>query len=853
MQTENGRKCIIEEYFQEQQKSPPETCDFTTLWANLTPQYEGRIEGLSENSISGRSRFWEKHKAFKPENWQIIPLRDSTTGGFRTYSFMEFAFKKELHWEDRILDPFFKPLEQKKDCDKQSCDKTTEKINAPVVCLLAATACGKTSTIIRALSEQYGFYFCCDANTSIFDVNRSTRDYLMDRFYKTLKDFSEEEIIAFGGNLSHLVYISRLLSLYFYCTNYYKYKISPSQFLKLQTNTETFLSRLIFEWLVEEREYYQVKSSELVLLLKELLQKFRIHFGLPDDYKFPIVIDEVHSFCPNDHDLLRGKYTCTANSPPRKNDLFALILATFSEINENRLYVTGTAFSAEVIEQIKSNVANQDEGIQLLVGQSLIETKADLLLKLKSFMNVTKELAKFINTSIKKYLPMRRRVFARACSDILENDQNTTESFKKAFDDTFLTTRNSLSNRFTKQLEKNGLQHDAVKTLLKFFSLFDCFVFEQTFFRALPQHLENFKKILIATGIAPYYTDPPVNLIGKTNPYDNLEVHFLFREPLCMQIVKDFCKDMEISKFWQNIFELLVPKEDQKNTQFDAAFIVILTYLSWKKIKICDLPFCKMIRNDKFVDYGIGQTNFQKQRHKFLESQCIFTVKAVISSKTIKTFLARTSKKLNAKSKKDLTEILSLEGKNDDSIYWNVFDNENLFHLLVGVCYLPVTFTHPDCWILTKLADDKSITQENCGFISFAHKIHRDIKDREFYKQENSKNTFQSSMEYIYSQVNHKFTEDDLKSASFMDLKSNETGKNILSFTDAAQDIRDKAFRLPNMPITLSLCKNVEYKIHDDARKHALQITSSSIDHIFPDAYKIIFPKYEDDVQNLKQ
>ena len=131
--------------------------------------------------------------------------------------------------------------------------------------------------------------------------------------------------------------------------------------------------------------------------------------------------------------MLLNKYTCSIHNKPRQNDLLSLIMGTFSDIKKNRLCVTGTAFSGEVIDVLRSSVAKNDDNIQMIVGQSLIETKEDLLVKMKSIMNVTKELAAFIDTSIDKYLPLRRRVFSLACSFILKTNKKYCRIFRSSF------------------------------------------------------------------------------------------------------------------------------------------------------------------------------------------------------------------------------------------------------------------------------------------------------------------------------------------------------------------------------------------------------------------------------------
>ena len=177
-----------------------------------------------------------------------------------------------------------------------------------------------------------------------------------------------------------------------------------------------------------------------------------------------------------------------------------------------------------------------------------------------------------------------------------------------------------------------------------------------------------------------------------------------------------------------------------------------------------------------------------------------------------------------------------------------VYFSRKIYFIYFDVCYLPNPDkkAHPDCWILSKLTNnDESLTQNNCGFISFACELHHEIQEDEF-KQNNYRNSFQSSIEKIYSKIlENNFPVDDLKSDSLMKSKSKNAKRkdeNILSFTDAAQDIMDTGFMVPNLPISISLCADKNFQIHDETRMHAVQITSSSIDKVFTGAYEIIFP-----------
>ena len=170
-----------------------------------------------------------------------------------------------------------------------------------------------------------------------------------------------------------------------------------------------------------------------------------------------------------------------------------------------------------------------------------------------------------------------------------------------------------------------------------------------------------------------------------------------------------------------------------------------------------------------------------------------------------------------------------------DTVYWRVFNNENLFHLLIDVCYLPSKAAHPDCWILTKLLG-QSTNKENCGFISFAFKIHADASNSTF-KKHNVKNTYQSSMEYLYTITSKElYLKEYFAFSSFFDLNFEKNGetKNILSIPTF------EAVTLPNLPIAVSLSPSWD-TVYEGAEKHAVQIISREINSFLPGAWEQIF------------
>ena len=120
-------------------------------------------------------------------------------------------------------------------------------------------------------------------------------------------------------------------------------------------------------------------------LLKDI-KELKSILELPDDYNLPIFIDEAQLFCPNEHNLLSNRLTVTRYNTPRNNDLFSLILDAYKVLNGNQLFVTGTAFSSNVLEQLHSCAAKQEnDTINVMIGQNLIETIDDFRTKLKHY------------------------------------------------------------------------------------------------------------------------------------------------------------------------------------------------------------------------------------------------------------------------------------------------------------------------------------------------------------------------------------------------------------------------------------------------------------------------------------
>lgn len=401
------RKALIQEYFNGQPKKPPESVpvtkqEFEKATSVIYFPWKDKID------INVRENYWKQHHNFQPDIWQIIPL-------FRnTYSYMEFTYEEKLYWPDEIIDSIF----QQRD------------FNEKPVCLLAATASGKTSAIFRTLSKQFGLFFCCDVNVSPVDCNLFTKDLLMRIFRDCVFDCSPEEIVGFGVNFGLLVFISLIFSLLMCHTE----NIQPHQFLKLQTNSSTDYSSMIFLGLVVNN-YRHIEKNKLLSLLHKLLEELLTKLNIE---QIRIFIDEAQLYFPNKIKLLGNRYTCTPYNSPRKNDLFSLIFAAFLEVkNKTRLIFTGTAFTANVFQQLNFGDGKQDiDYVHTIVGHSLINTKADLRDKLKSIMKITDELDKFIDRpSLDNYLPIRRRVFTLACANILEKNKNTKEAFTEAFDD----------------------------------------------------------------------------------------------------------------------------------------------------------------------------------------------------------------------------------------------------------------------------------------------------------------------------------------------------------------------------------------------------------------------------------
>ena len=730
-------------------------------------------ETIAPTTRLEREQFWKERSEFRPKNWEIIPINESR----KTFAYEEFTFEKELHW--------------KGDTDDILLGDTSKS-----TCLIAATATGKTSSIFRVLSKRYGLYFTCDKITWQDNLPYS-KDYLMGEVVTQLNILDQEGVFAFGVNIAILAFMSRIMFLLDYIEirrkKDDKFNISYSQFLQLQTNGRTQNSGKVFDTLIRAR-YHHFSRYFLVEKLTTLLHDLTKVLKVPEKEKLPIFIDEAQLFCPNIRTkILEGKHTVTRFSTSRSDDIIALFLDAFRYIRNRNLTLTGTAYSSELLQIVQSSAAKQDRSVVAIVGQSLIETKEDLREKLETIMNITDELRKFIDTSIQNYLPIRRRVFTRACANILNNNQNTTESFIKAFDDSMEKSVSDIK-RAVGKLEPDFF----TLQVLKFYSLYNLAVVDDKYLGILlPKNLENMIDFFITSGVAPYRTDPYYKTIDNTHQLAKSDVLFNFKEPLCQRIAKDLCKDIPLDDcFFGSVFESLTPKSTEKNDKFDVAFpVAILGRLAGKKQKIRELPFFKIVHESSMEQSDKGQTNFQKNYASFSESDCVFTIKAFICENTIKKYLASldladiftdksksdefNSEKLKSISGKVNNILVDTTDDKYDRIYWEMFSDNDLFELLVGVCYLPSKYAHPDCWILTQIKHGP-LTRDNCGFISFAYKLHRDTMAIE---QENVKNTYQSSMEYVYSKKKGTINSiKHLQCASLLDL-CNKHGDKLLFFS----------------------------------------------------------------------
>lgn len=245
----------------------------------------------------------------------------------------------------------------------------------------------------------------------------------------------QERIVAFGIQVAFLVFISRIAFLLFVIQESTK-PITPLMFLRLQTNGFTIHSANIFTYLEKNKFHHQTVEelkSLCIYFLKQITEKLNFTAN-----KFPIFIDEAQLYCPNEHKLLSDKITVTPFNTPRENDFFSLLFAAYAQSIHFKLIVSGTSFSGDVISQLNSGIEKQQaESLVVLVGQTLIESKEDFREKLKTIMNITENLDKFIDIAISAYLPMRRRIFTSSCAKILSKGKDSFESFKAAFDDSF--------------------------------------------------------------------------------------------------------------------------------------------------------------------------------------------------------------------------------------------------------------------------------------------------------------------------------------------------------------------------------------------------------------------------------
>ena len=731
----------------------------------------------------------EDIKHFKPDTSNFIPMNEDG----KSYKYMDFTFFKDLHWKDEILDT-----------------QLRDGSNFHSIFVLSATACGKTSAIIRSLCNQYGLFFCCSFFSSA--GNDNTIDFLMLSFWKECKNLSQDQLIAFGISLASLVFIARIIFLITFLKQFKKEKQrlpTPSEFARIQFNGATSTSAEIFSILVNEK-YHHCQDDKLENIVYSLTNMLKLELDLNIMDAIPIFIDEIQLFCPNKHNILEKKFTCSYYNQCRKNDLFSpLYSAITGGMGIWRLIVSGTSYSSPCIEQWFSGVNKGCRECKIVVGHEMIETEADVLDKISLFMKVSDTLKEFINSHIHQYLPIRRRIFTSACNNILKNKEDTIDSYKKSFDKSFATAVSSFFRKYAKNFAtKNIFQ------ILKFITVFNPEFLNEKEYRGkflFSEDIISLKDSLIATGVAVYYIEgyfqtETTNLIEK--------VYFNFDEPLFKQFINYFTKELNLTlnlQCFKTIFKnLFINQRD--NAKFDGTFSVILAYLSSQK---------KLLKEFEFLKYSSEE--FKQSNEIFFSSICEFNIKGIVSAKSLYNFIAKQKYYLESKLREIIDDILEENKSNsNDSLYWCIFNNTELRHLLVGICYFPSVNAHQDTWILVTLTTNP-ITY---GFISFGFKLLKDDTKENFlkYKSKNLENTYLSCMEFSY-----------YKSTKFL-------YKNFNSTTE--QSYNDSANSIPNLPISITIHKEYGTKdIIEIPNNIAIQIGLSEMNQIFP-GFETVFNKY---------
>mmetsp|Transcript_3473 Transcript_3473/g.5031 ORF Transcript_3473/g.5031 Transcript_3473/m.5031 type:complete len:761 (-) Transcript_3473:215-2497(-) len=750
-----------------------------------------------------------------------------------TFSFMNFPFVKSLHWKDEV-------------------DKSFLDIGFNHKCLLAATSSGKTSAIIRKLSNTFGLLLtCCTENMR----NVHSKDALMSLFADAINKLSQNEIYAFGNSYAQLAVIAKYYSL-IYWTEFLearKKQVTPLNFLWFQTNGSTVVAGRIFMHLVS-KQYYLIRYDFLSITCSALKTQLLVLLKQEPGSPFPIFVDEAQLFCPNAHKLLADKNTLTPFNFPRKNDLFSLLLNALITVettsaDPSSLIVTGTAFSNDAISLLQSfSSSKQDKNIDVLIGQDLIETKEDFLAKMRSIMNIPKDLMQFIEFYINEFLPMRRRVFTNICAEILvENHSNS--NYLQSFNQVFKETADSLvrqAQTFSSGVSGSNRQSWYNLMILKFLSITNISD-KASVHKLLPKSINNLKNDIVASGIVPY-SAVPANIRGNDWDLSTEKVYFRFDEPLAGMVIQQLCSDFTVEKDdYLRIFKILCPSENENKAKFDVAFSILLMMLASQNKSIAELPFFR---------HGTIHEILLAKISCFTESSCNFNIKALLYETGLRRYLLAQFEDLSENQRTVLLKILSKESK-DDSLYWEVFDEKILRYLLVGICYFPSEVAHSDFLLLIQIKPG-NLDLENLGFISFGFKLHGKLKHKKNFKQANAKNTFQACLEYAYSTLSKKhISQTDLKEATLFNITykkqiKGEAGEKVsevikaLNLKESMEARNNSANSIPCLPIAVSLHE----KFHEqfpEASHHAVQINWKALEEIFPGVKEMLFRERQTD------
>ena len=660
--------------------------------------------------------FGAGHPMYDKEKSKRVPV--SKEGNIATWL---MACQPENHWSepeiDNALGTYF---------------WTGQRIGS----LLAATACGKTSAVQRALSKDYGLYLTCSRPEEKI-LLREIVDRQMIKLVESLQypAIEQEEVIALAPNYVQLAIIARLHILWFRTTNHIrdnKSLPSPEQFLMWQINVETEHFCDSLEVLIRKTSFPFLPHNTLAETAISLSDELALLLGRGKT--LPFFIDEAHVYgLP---DTLNGNSLVTNNGTTRLGGLISILIQSIlSGAGSSRsLLIFGTAMKVDLGEIISSCGGGQgSKGAKLKfqrhVGHSLIKTPEEAIELLEISFTVPPELAKHINSvAFLQYFPLRRRFFSSMLihwDEIFQlnrgKKKTTPAKLAAGTDMAKIEAIESLVDQTQKFLDlKEHHRFSLAQLEYLSYNAGDSYFLESFADKAR----EDIQTSLLTTGLCSYSS--MVHDEGSRQFVQFVTNEYVTRGVL-RTLTEKIATDVRAIHLKESLSAIYRTVREMKSSHCDIAFGLCLRLISLTSNSISEWPFFEKLPN-----------KFPPSIDAFRKSKERGIIHGVISGKSA--LLIHLSEVYNQQKKSDRRKIdilanylrggapeqspafaLCDPSTGLDGAVFYILEN-NLEHIISGFVLQLSVFAHADGVALVKL-NESSDRFEKYGWIFFAHKL----------------------------------------------------------------------------------------------------------------------------------